>query len=125
MASQPMQLVFVFFVGLGGLFVVVAGLVHQGKFERVDRNDLKVSATFVALYGLAFFYLIRVHNDRVVAFRANNSHVQSLLGNFTCADLYYPDTACAWLFLTAIRRYVKLTIIEAVQFPQEEDSRDY
>src|ERR1700736_744597 len=71
------RLFFVFFFQVSGVLVVVACFVDQCDFERVDRDDLQVGATLVALYRLAFLYFVCIHDNRVIALRAYNSHLKA------------------------------------------------
>ena len=62
-----------------GIFIVVTFAIDGGNLKRVRRNDLEIGAAFIALNDLAFFDIVHIDDERVVAFGANNRHWGELL----------------------------------------------
>ncbi len=62
------------------VFVVISRVVDGSKLQWVDRNNLEIEAAFIALQLFAFFYLIGIDDNRVIAFGTYNGHDGSLQG---------------------------------------------
>jgi len=54
------------------IFVIVTFRVHRSQFQRVAGDYLEVAAALVALHYIAFFYVVDVDIQRVIALRAHN-----------------------------------------------------
>jgi hypothetical protein len=68
--------VFLFFIAGDHriIFVIVALCVHRGQLQRIAGNHLEVGPTFTALNYIAFFNVIDVNIQRVIAFRTDYRH---------------------------------------------------
>jgi len=75
--NQRLPLLIFLFVGMHGIFIVITGYIDGRHLQRIDRDNLEIHPALIALHSLAFFYLIGINDNRVIAFGTYNSHDQS------------------------------------------------
>ena len=63
---------------VGFILIIVAVGINGGDLQGVSGDNFQLRAALGALDGIALFYLIYVDIQRVIAFRANNSHGANL-----------------------------------------------
>ncbi len=65
--------------GIGFILIIVTVRVDGGDFEWIGGGDFQIGAAFGTLECIALLDLIYIDIQRVIAFRANNSHGAFLL----------------------------------------------
>ena len=74
-AVRAEKLLFIFFVFVGDnciILIIIAFSIDWGQLQRVAGDDLEVAATLVALNQFAFFDVVDIDVQGVIALRANN-----------------------------------------------------
>jgi hypothetical protein len=74
---MPQPLFLILIVGVHWVFIVITGVVDDCDLDRINRDNLKVHPALIALDRFAFFHLIGVNDNRVIAFGTYNRHFQS------------------------------------------------
>ena len=119
---KPLLILFV--IVMSRVFIVVSCFIHYSHFDWVDRNNLQVGTALVALQRLAFFYVVCINRQRVIALWARNSHNEASKFSLCTTACFHSHIRSRpirmkgltplthrilYLFLATPRRFVKPT----------------